>query len=79
LGVVVSQTTRLGEKMDEFVQNVRVLAYFKWEKAGKPEGNDLQFWLDAENELDKQTATENPTPNGEPKKVVAAKRSPVKK
>jgi hypothetical protein len=65
--------------MDEFVQNVRVLAYYKWEKAGKPEGSDLQFWLEAENELDKQTATENQNPETEPKRVVAAKRSHVKK
>jgi Protein of unknown function (DUF2934) len=29
----------------------RLYAYQKWETAGKPQGNDVQFWLDAEQEL----------------------------
>jgi hypothetical protein len=34
---------------------VRELAYSKWERAGKPEGDDLRFWLAAENELKADT------------------------
>jgi hypothetical protein len=30
---------------------IRMLAFYKWERAGKPEGNDLCFWLEAEREL----------------------------
>jgi len=29
------------------------LAYFKWLKAGKPIGKDVQFWLEAESEIRK--------------------------
>lgn len=29
----------------------RLGAYQKWETAGKPQGNGVQFWLDAEQEL----------------------------
>jgi len=29
----------------------RIRAYQKWETAGKPQGNGVQFWLDAEQEL----------------------------
>jgi hypothetical protein len=32
-------------------QEIRVRAYQKWEAAGKPRGNDLKFWLEAEQEL----------------------------
>lgn len=32
-------------------QSVRELAYQKWEEAGRPEGDGVQFWLDAEKEL----------------------------
>ncbi len=30
---------------------VRLRAYQKWEVAGKPAGQDLRFWLEAEREL----------------------------
>jgi hypothetical protein len=32
-------------------EDVRLRAYLKWEAAGRPEGNDLEFWLGAEREL----------------------------
>jgi hypothetical protein len=32
-------------------ENLRLLAYFKWEAAGKPEGDGTPFWLEAEHEL----------------------------
>jgi hypothetical protein len=30
---------------------IRMLAYYKWERAGRPEGEDWRFWLAAEAEL----------------------------
>lgn len=31
--------------------DVRLCAYCKWERAGKPTGDGIQFWLQAEQEL----------------------------
>jgi hypothetical protein len=31
--------------------DIRLLAYYKWEAAARPEGDGVQFWLDAENDL----------------------------
>jgi len=33
------------------LEKIRQLAYLKWEAAGKPEGSDRFFWLEAEREL----------------------------
>jgi hypothetical protein len=30
---------------------VRLRAYFKWQAAGRPEGDGIAFWLQAEREL----------------------------
>jgi hypothetical protein len=32
-------------------EDIRQLAYFKWEQAGRPEGDGKDFWLAAEREL----------------------------
>jgi hypothetical protein len=32
-------------------EQIRLRAYQKWEAAGKPEGDDHRFWLEAEREL----------------------------
>ena len=32
-------------------QDIRLCAYQKWEAAGKPSGDGVQFWLEAEQEL----------------------------
>ncbi len=32
-------------------ENIRLCAYRKWEAAGKPTGDSVQFWLEAEQEL----------------------------
>jgi hypothetical protein len=42
-----SRETRTSPTLNE----VRQRAYEKWEAAGKPEGNDIRFWLEAEKEL----------------------------
>ncbi len=31
--------------------DIRLCAYRKWERAGKPAGDGIQFWLEAEQEL----------------------------
>jgi hypothetical protein len=36
-------------KIDE--TEIGLLAYQMWEKAGHPSGQDLKFWLEAENQL----------------------------
>ena len=30
------------------------IAYLKWEQAGKPEGRDIEFWIEAEKEVNKK-------------------------
>jgi hypothetical protein len=32
-------------------EQVRMRAYLKWERAGKPPGDGVTFWLEAEQEL----------------------------
>jgi len=32
-------------------EDIRLCAYQKWEAAGKPAGDGVQFWLEAEQEL----------------------------
>jgi len=41
------------------IEEVRKLAHSKWERAGKPEGYDLNFWLAAEHEIKRNTVYEN--------------------
>lgn len=42
--------------MSPFVESredvIRTLAYQKWEQAGSPQGDGVDFWLDAEAEFD---------------------------
>lgn len=33
------------------VEDIRLCAYRRWENAGKPAGDGIQFWLEAEQEL----------------------------
>jgi hypothetical protein len=35
-------------------ESIRLCAYRKWERAGKPSGDGIQFWLEAEQELMKR-------------------------
>jgi hypothetical protein len=37
------------------VDEIRLRAYLRWEAAGKPSGNGLSFWLEAEQELLQRT------------------------
>ena len=40
-----------GNHDDARMEAIRLKAFVRWEKAGKPEGKCLQFWLDAEKDL----------------------------
>ena len=37
-------------------EDIRLRAYHRWEEAGRPDGDGLQFWLDAEHDLDRKVA-----------------------
>lgn len=37
-------------------QEIRVCAYRKWESAGRPNGDGVQFWLAAKEELEREQA-----------------------
>jgi hypothetical protein len=39
------------QTLEEHEKQVRELAYLKWEQAGYPESDGVQFWLEAENEV----------------------------
>jgi hypothetical protein len=45
------EPTVAGRTRDVDEQAIRELAYFKWEAAGRPEGDGVQFWLAAERDL----------------------------
>jgi len=47
--VVVVDSIHNGHLFSE--EEIRQRAYQKWLNAGKPDGDGIQFWLDAENEL----------------------------
>lgn len=32
----------------ESIEMIRSMAYFKWVNAGRPDGKDMDFWLDSE-------------------------------
>ena len=40
-------------------EHIRVAAYFLWEKAGCPNGRDLEFWNQAYNQLYGSTSKKN--------------------
>jgi hypothetical protein len=40
-----------GNSHDEFDMAIRELAYLKWEAAGFPESDGIDFWLEAEREV----------------------------
>lgn len=46
-------------------EQLRELAYLKWEQAGRPPGDGIQFWLQAEAEL-------SDSPKAKPKKLAPA-------
>jgi hypothetical protein len=47
--IALSETNHKGKVVA--TEDIRLCAYRKWESAGKPAGNGIQFWLEAEKEL----------------------------
>jgi hypothetical protein len=47
----VSLTTRSPNRPTASEELIRARAYYLWEQAGRPEGDGVQFWLEAEKEL----------------------------
>lgn len=39
------------ENSSSMEDKIRELAYLKWEKAGYPQGNGVEYWLQAEEEM----------------------------
>lgn len=54
--------------------NVSRLAYELWEKAGRPAGRDLEFWLTAEARLRSVAPAASPAPSSEAIKASKATR-----
>ena len=51
-GVSQGKTASNGAVKNHFSENdVRVRAYEKWERAGRPSGDGVEFWLEAKREL----------------------------
>ena len=46
-------------------EEVRLRAYYKWEAAGRPEGDGATFWIDAEHEFQQQARPHFATPSAE--------------
>ena len=47
--VASDDNDHIGKLISE--EDLRLCAYLKWEAAGKPSGDGVQFWLEAEQEL----------------------------
>jgi hypothetical protein len=45
---------------DEQLEHIRLRAHQLWEAAGQPEGREQEFWFEAEREITKRDATNNP-------------------
>jgi hypothetical protein len=43
-------------KLNERQQRIQELAYYNWQNAGSPMGRCMEFWLEAEKEIDRQDA-----------------------
>ena len=40
--------------MDDVLEEIRVRAYFLWEKAGRPDGGDIAFWEEARSQVERE-------------------------
>ncbi|QDV20544.1 hypothetical protein Pan153_52200 [Gimesia panareensis] len=47
---------------DQDIQAIREAAYLKWEQAGKPESDGVTFWLEAEQDCQKQASKDQVLP-----------------
>lgn len=53
---------------DEILEPIRTRAYELWEKAGRPEGGDLEFWERARQEVEAELQADAATPPDPAKK-----------
>jgi hypothetical protein len=62
-------------------EQIRELAYLKWEAAGYPQSNGVEFWLQAEESLtaDSPKTSARPSKSNQPITKVAAKASVKRK
>ncbi|WP_188907648.1 DUF2934 domain-containing protein [Aureimonas endophytica] len=51
-------------------EDVRRLAYFLWEKAGRPNGKEHHFWAEASREIEGELKSKD-APNGVERRSVA--------
>jgi hypothetical protein len=51
IGDLVAKIDDTAEIRSELEDQIRLLAYFKWEDAGRPEGDGAEFWNAAETEI----------------------------
>jgi hypothetical protein len=42
----------------DILEPIRVRAYFLWERAGRPEGGDLEFWEEARRQIEMEREQE---------------------
>jgi len=49
-------------------EDVERAAYEKWEAAGRPEGREMEFWLEAERECESCSSQGKKMNSGEPKR-----------
>ncbi len=42
----------------DLLEAIRVRAYYLWEKAGRPEGGDMEFWEEARRQIEKEREQE---------------------
>ncbi|WAJ27347.1 DUF2934 domain-containing protein [Antarcticirhabdus aurantiaca] len=49
--------------IDDSSERVRELAYLLWERAGRPNGREHEFWAAASHEIEFKQANQNQRPN----------------
>jgi hypothetical protein len=50
-----STATPRNQRPQASEEAIRLAAYYKWESAGKPAGDGVQFWLEAKKDLELAT------------------------
>lgn len=53
---------------DSRLDTIREMAYAKWELAGRPCGDGVDFWLDAEKEFESRASADEPNESTSEKK-----------
>lgn len=59
------------ERTEVMDQNIHELAYKKWEAAGSPPSDGVEFWLQAETEINAKSNSKKTSEEKQPRKVAA--------